>query len=232
MKNQYVGDINDYVKYSIIRHLVDATHQQLATVCWLLTDDDQGTDGSLRAYLSSPDRYRAFDPEVFDALASVSPGIHGVTSIEEAGLIAGADYFSKVLSDSPEARRDYFDELWLLVRSGSLIFFDPDNGLEIKSVPKGRRSSAKFLYMDELSVALERGNSVVTYQHFPRQPREAYIATRVEEIRALTPQHDVFAICTSRVAYLTAAASQDQPGLIEAARSVVDQWGGLIRLVL
>lgn len=231
MKNQYVGDINDYVKYSIIRHLVDATHQQLATVCWLLTDDDQGTDGSLRAYLSSPDRYRAFDPDVFDALARVSPGIYGVASIEEAGLIAGADYFSRVLGDSPEARRDYFDQLWLLVRNGSLIFFDPDNGLEIKSVPKGRRNSAKYLYMDELSVALERGNSVVTYQHFPRQAREPYIAKRLEEIRALTSEHDVFAIRTTRVAYLIAAAPQDQLGLIEAARSVVDRWGGHIRLV-
>ena len=45
MKNQYAGDVNDYVKYSLVRKLVAAAQARVVTVCWMRTLDDDRTDG-------------------------------------------------------------------------------------------------------------------------------------------------------------------------------------------
>ncbi|MFC2167097.1 hypothetical protein ACFLQZ_03950 [Acidobacteriota bacterium] len=50
MKNQYVGDINDYHKYGLIRILTENPAVP-TTVCWMLTLDDKKTDGRKIGYL-------------------------------------------------------------------------------------------------------------------------------------------------------------------------------------
>ena len=44
MKDQYVGDVNDYVKYGFLRALSAARAGPLV-VCWMLTPSDEGPDG-------------------------------------------------------------------------------------------------------------------------------------------------------------------------------------------
>jgi hypothetical protein len=232
MKNQYAGDVNDYVKYSLIRRLAAGSRDRVVTVCWMLTYDDDRTDGNLRAYLSAPERFRRFDPVVFDALSRIVHQVPSVAAVERQGVIEGAKYFSGVLRDERGVRRSYFERFWTSVRPGSLLFFDPDNGLEVKSVPKGRKNSAKYLYWDELAEGLGRGHSVVVYQHFPRVPRERYVAMLLERARQAAPQHSSCVLCSPRVAYLISAASHDRRGLAEAARSIERRWAGLLRLVL
>lgn len=232
MKNQYVGDINDYIKYSILRHLTAGARSRAAMVCWMLTPDDGRSDGNLREYLKLPERFRLFDPAVFDGLAAVAASTRTVAAIEDQGIIVGADYFSRVLTDNREQRRSYFDALWCALRPRSLLFFDPDNGLAVASVPQGRKNSAKYLYWEELEEGLRRGHSVVLYQHFPRVQREDYVLMLLNRIGRLTPDYRcLFAICSSRVAYIVAASPDDEYGLKEAATQVEQTWAGSLRVV-
>jgi hypothetical protein len=198
----------------------------------MLTRDDGRTDGNLRAYLSAPERFRQFDPVVFDSLQRIVPEVRSVAAVERQGMIEGAAYFSSILLDERERRRTYFERFWTTVQAESLLFFDPDNGLEVKSVPKGRRNSAKYLYWDELAEGLGRGHSAVVYQHFPRVPREPYVAMLLERVRQSAPQHSSYVLCSPRVAYLISAASHDQSGLAQAARSIERRWAGGLRLML
>lgn len=231
MKNQYVGDVNDYVKYSIIRQLIAGTRTRAVTVCWMLTDDDDRTDGSLRAYLDAPDRFRQFDPFVFDALTRVVNQVPSVATVESLGIVGDAEYFSSVLQDDYGARRRYFERFWTTVQPESLLFFDPDNGLEVKSVRKGRRNSSKYLYWDELAEGLRRGHSIVVYQHFPRVRRGQYVATLLDRMRQAGPKHSPCALCSPRVAYLIASAPADAAGLADAAQAIEHRWAGALRLV-
>ena len=65
MKNQYVGDVGDYGKYSMLRAFTDAGIK--VGVNWYLTSDDGTTDGKFTSYLDDESmRWRC--PEVFDAL--------------------------------------------------------------------------------------------------------------------------------------------------------------------
>lgn len=68
MKHQYVGDINDYRKYVLLRALSAGGANRIGE-CWMLTPDDGGTDGNKLGFLQQPDRFRHFDPELFDILA-------------------------------------------------------------------------------------------------------------------------------------------------------------------
>lgn len=49
MKNQYLGDINDYMKYGLPRTITQVTGLRL-TVCWMLTPDDSRSDGGKNRY--------------------------------------------------------------------------------------------------------------------------------------------------------------------------------------
>ena len=49
MKNQYVGDIGDYGKYSLLRFL--ALHGIKIGINWYLTDNDNTSDGNITDYL-------------------------------------------------------------------------------------------------------------------------------------------------------------------------------------
>jgi hypothetical protein len=142
MKNQYVGDINDYVKYALLRALA-AAHGGRLHVCWMLADADGRSDGGQLAYLGDTPRFRDLDPPLFDALAKlVSEGRRDVLAVEAAMILPDTTFHADTLLDVDALRQDYFDKLWSWLESDDLIFFDPDNGLEVPSRPRGRRDSS------------------------------------------------------------------------------------------
>ena len=70
MKNQYLGNVNDYRKHGLLRALQGAMRDRLL-VTWMLTPDDGGGDVGFRFYLKDPGRWRGYDPELFDGIAGL-----------------------------------------------------------------------------------------------------------------------------------------------------------------
>ncbi|MGH2749288.1 MAG: hypothetical protein ACRDK3_00165 [Actinomycetota bacterium] len=226
MKNQYFGDINDYVKYGLLR-VFSATHR--VAVCWMLTGDDGGTDGRLIGYLGERDRYRSLDPPLFDALCeAIACRTRDVGVVVRESLIPRATYHADLLTDHGPARDVYFHTLWERATSHDLIFFDPDNGLEVASVPKGKRNSAKFLYLDELNQTYERGFSVVVYQHFPRVPRTLFLERTRERIQSMIPEATIDVLQTARVAFVIVSPPARAAGTRAAVIAAADRWAGLL----
>jgi hypothetical protein len=206
MKDQYVGDINDYLKYSLLRALgVDGLG-----VVWMLTPSDQRNDGQRVTYLERPHQFRHIDPVVFDALQSITAqDDRTIAAVEQSGVLNGAAFVSATLHDGLDARSTYFEQAWAVVRDCSVVFFDPDNGLAVKSVPAGRRSSSKYLGWHELTQAYDHGHSVLVYQHFPRRPRKAFLGEVARRVRAAIPNAEMAALTTSHVAFLLIAQERD-----------------------
>src|SRR3954452_15801693 len=69
MQNRYVGDIGDYLKLGILRALSPGYH--LGVAWWLFPDEAHNRDGRHIRYLSRPDRWRHFDPDLFDTLRGI-----------------------------------------------------------------------------------------------------------------------------------------------------------------
>ncbi len=225
MKDQYFGDINDYRKYGLLR-LLSAFGSIPTTVCWMRTMPDGRTDGSAVDYLCDPSQYRAFDPQLFDHLrASVCVRQRRAVS-EAAGILAGTTFMDEILRDNITGRSAWFHRFLSVSRSSSLIFFDPDNGMEVRSVPAGRKWSSKYLYWNELVEAYISGKSVLVYQHFPRAGRTQFICGMVDASFRCVRGSVCFTFHSSRVLFVL-LPQPEMEGLFDGkAREVARQWHG------
>lgn len=201
VKHQYVGDISDYRKYGLLRAL-SAAGANRTGVCWMLTADDGGTDGGKLSYLAKPELHRRFDSELFDMLAHAAkePNRRRLQTIEDSGVIAQAVYHNDMLPDDLSGRAAFMDCCATQFRNADLVFFDPDNGLEV-SLAKGRKNSSKYLYLDEVAAFYEAGKSLLIYQHFPRIERETFMGQRTEQLRDVAPDCAIWAFTTSHVVF-------------------------------
>lgn len=215
--NQYVGDINDYRKYALLRALSAGGLNRVA-VCWMLTLDDGGADGGKLAYLNQPDGHRRFDPELFDTLAHAAsePDRRRLQNIEDSGTIANALYYNETLPGDVPGRAAFMERCGSEFRDAELVFFDPDNGLEV-SLPKGRKNSSKYLYLDEVAAFYEAGKSLLIYQHFPHVKRPVFMAQRTEQLRGVAPRCAVWAFTTAHVAFFLLVYPESPARLAVAA---------------
>lgn len=227
MKNQYFGDINDYRKYALLRTLCGC--ETPLSVCWMLTPDDTGPDGRRTEYLDQPARWRHFDPEFFDSLRKAVPNNRGVAWAEETVILRSACFYSRLLSDSKEQRGQYFKDLLRCAHHSELVFFDPDNGLEVPSRPYGRKGSSKYLYWKELEDTWRAGHSVLLYQHFPFKKREDFISEVAANVRAKISLPEVVAFRTPFVVFFLLARPEHNQ-LTDRGADVARVWGKQIRV--
>lgn len=231
VKHQYVGDINDYRKYALLRGLAAGGLNRVG-VCWMLTPSDGSMDGNKLSYLSKPEQHRHFDPELFDILvhAAAEPDRRRLHTIEDSGAIAGAVYFNDMLPDDAMGRQVYMQACTSAFRETDLVFFDPDNGLEV-SLAKGRKNSSKYLYLDEVAKFYGMGKSLLIYQHFPRIERTAFLASRAEQLRAIAPGCVIWAFTTAHVVFFLLVHPDSPARLKDIATETGKRWetGGFIR---
>jgi hypothetical protein len=210
LKDQYVGDVNDYLKYALLRALAK---QDEMGVVWMLTPDDARMDGQKLRYLTEPQKYRSVDPTLFDTLAKTVAGRRTVREIEASGLLPAVAFVNQYVPDAIDPRREYSQQALAACSAAPIVFFDPDNGLGVASVAKGRRNSSKYVYLDELRCAHDRGHSVIVYQHFPRREREAYLREVGQRIRVEIECPRVLALRTPFVAFVVIAQPEAEERL-------------------
>lgn len=225
MKNQYFGDINDFRKYGLLRTLTQETGLR-CLVAWMLTPDDGRSDGSFTNYLDAPETWRGYDPELFDTLRRFlrGNGSRDLTLLESSGLLPNTSFFADVVPDQRSKRERWFEQLLTACSDSDLVFFDPDNGIEVKSVPFGRAKSSKYVYWSELREAFSRGVSLIVYQHFPRTRREKFIADQAGRFAQVVGIERVLTFQTGRVLFLLAPQPFHEHKLCLAAEAVARKW--------
>ena len=229
MKNQYFGDINDYRKYGLLRCFIDAGFR--VGVCWMLTPDSPNRDGQKTGYLTKPRVWRQFDPPLFDLLsARVASANRSLHELEESSLMAGARYFSEVLRDDAFSRSKYMASMLRALSSADLLFFDPDNGLEVKSARCGSRGSSKYLYWREVEHAWRGDASLLVFQHYNREPRQALIRRLCHELASRTGDGVVVPIDTAHVLFLFCGQPAHVQRFEATVRILSDRWPGQVRV--
>lgn len=191
----------------------------------MLTPSDGSSDGNKLAYLKHADRNRHFDPTLFDILlrAAAQPDRRRLQSIEDNNTVPGASYFNEMLADDRIVRAEFMERCSAQFRSLDLIFFDPDNGLEV-SLPKGRKNSSKYLYLDEVTGFYEGGKSLLVYQHFPRVERSTFIAQKTEQLRSAAKDCAIWAYTTAHVVFFLLVHPESPARLAIAALNACERW--------
>lgn len=236
MKNQYLGDVSDYRKYALLRALAQGGRVRIG-VCWMLTPDDERPGGRKLAYLGQPDRWRAFDPPLFDLLRQVvdAPESRRLALVETGEVIPEASFFDALVPDERGAREAWFADALAALRDADLVFFDPDNGVDVASKPKGRKESSKFAFRDELKATLVAGHSVLVYQHFAREERQGHLRRLGTQLGEMAPDATVWVFETAHVAFLLVVQPQHADRLnvdavIAQEHRVADMFRAIWRL--
>lgn len=229
MKNQYFGDINDYRKYGLLRALQSIGRGNLL-VAWMLTPNDGGREGRLRAYLNSPQTWAKYDPELFAGLADIlgSASQPSISLIESSGLLPRTHYHSTLVPDGRSERDAWRNGLLSRASEVDLVFLDPDNGIEVRSRPVGRKGSSKYVAWEEIEALWRAGCSLLIYQHFRREPRDALARGLVSELRKRTGACFTEALRTPNVLFLLVAQDRHAQWLGLAVESLSDHWSGQI----
>jgi hypothetical protein len=228
MNNRYFGDINDYRKYGLLRHLCGGGAMTLG-VCWMLTNHNpEEGHGGKTDYLKKPGENRGFDGELFDSLRDAvgSRNDRDVARIEESGLLTGAKFFRKTLT--ADNREEYFDGALDALGGVDLLFFDPDVGTTIGINNPSRRETAKYIHREEIARAYRRGASVLVYQH---QRRSWAWSKTIPEIASQLKNIDgnvggVFSFLPNPrfVAFLLAVQKRHLPHIRKRMDSLCKRW--------
>ena len=225
MKNQYFGDARDYLKYSLLRTL---GRELSVAVCWLLTEDDLGTDGRKTGYLERPDLWREFDPPIFDFLAQAIAGEQRNVDVMEQATLLGDNccFFSEIVPADGLERCRYFDRFVEHAKGADLVFFDPDNGIEPRSA-KG----PKYVHWHELDRAWLQGHSLLVYQHFGRRSRNAFMEEKAVQLRQLRGANAVYVFHDDSVAFFLVSQPRHQERIRRAKTEIEDKWVGRMRVL-
>src|SRR5712672_1118000 len=148
MQDRYVGDVGDFGKYALLRRICGLPGERAVSlgVVWCLFQDEiHNGDGQHISYLGAPE-FCNLDVELITALRTiVETGPRCISSVLAAGVLPqGTVSYNLPVSPSAVGRRSRNDRLryrsaWLerclgLTANCELMFFDPDNGMEVASV--------------------------------------------------------------------------------------------------
>ena len=187
MKNQYFGDNKDLFKYDLIEKVMlhIRVFKKFIFVP-MLTCDDNRRDGNDR------DRNKARAGVKNDKLVKFLDEASALKK-EERDFRKIKDYFSKQgiraeihgYADKKDyfehgSRSVYFDSVTKKSIQETLLFIDPDNGLEI------RRSKERHLLHSEVRQIYEKlddNSAIMIIQFFPREDHSQYIKRRLSELK-------------------------------------------------
>jgi hypothetical protein len=228
MKNQYFGDINDYRKYGLLRMLCE--NGRGLAICWMRTPDDRGPDGRKRSYLleDQASLWEKYDRPLYRALQridsdrpqmSYSDYEHILSCVKDKDILPEAIDFADLIPKRVDERRDYLTRFLTRARGADLVFFDPDNGLEVPSASYRTKRSSKHVYSDELWQTFDGGYSILLYQHFGYKKRDQFVSETAEHLQVLTGFPEVIPFRTAHVVFFLVAQPNHKELLCRARRA-------------
>jgi len=189
MQDRYVADVGDFGKYGLLRVLCNTTGFESGPrlrlgVVWYLFDSKEERkrkpgDGRKTEYAkpSRKARFRRRDEKLYDVLVDIlRRNARNVVTIRKSNILGRDAAFHDLLltfgeigrDDRKEARTNWLNGARSKTENCDVVFLDPDNGLEPKSVRPWHKNGPKYVYYDEIRPYLGRGQSVVIYHHLGR----------------------------------------------------------------
>jgi hypothetical protein len=225
VKVQYFGDVNDYRKFALLRLLSEVGGFKIG-VCWMLTEADGSAQGAKRSYLKQPEVWRAHDPALFDALEKVpaSPQLSDLQRIEAEGIVPGATFFNEFCLTPEPAVTPFTAAAWR--RSATETLYSSTRTTGLRSAPKGRKRSSKYVLLDEVAGHYGAGRSVLVYQQLGHHlPRKAFTEEKATKLRAVAAGASVSAFDTAHVVFLLAARREHAKRVVAIGTAAKSMFG-------
>jgi hypothetical protein len=227
MQDGYAGDIGDYVKFALLRHI---TPGRKLGVAWYLYGDKSVTgDGKHTDYLDLPERWRQLDGNLFDALHDMVKirNERSVAAIQRAGVLDATFFDARVDDDCgtrkgwDNRRRDWSDSQLQALSGCDIVFADPDNGLvDDKHERRRERKYGKRIPLGEVQM-LSEGRTAIIYHHNTR--RKGGHDREVDFWLGYLPNGTMAVRSKSRSARTFFVINADE-AVVRRVRSFCDKW--------
>ncbi len=206
MKNQYFGDRRDLFKYDLLADLAGCLPDPRLVFIPMLTPNDDSGEGGLTGYSRGKRRGPLVDA-LRDAVASGTRNIQILRNLMPSFGVQfmphrDADYFRDA------TRAEYFAAVPTQWLAGSVVFFDPDIGLQTGTVAYMRRNGVeKYLLYADLRAVWDRatdGSVFVVYQHLQNDAtkRAADVQRRLRDLTTHLALASAWAVQWGDVAFL------------------------------
>jgi len=184
MQNKYVGDIGDYSKFILIKHLFD----KKVGLIWYLYPDEDNNDGCHIDYQN----YKLKDKQISKMLMEVICENRSIEYLEKKLKTNGFDleFFNECIESKDckfldykkreSRRKEWFSNALKKIKNCDVVFVDPDNGIEPDSCRsenkrKQIKKCGKYIFFDEIDELLKNHKILVIYQHFVRKNTDDFI---------------------------------------------------------
>ncbi len=227
MNRTHFGDIRDLFKFDLVRHIMKSIPGLTGfTFIPLLTESN-----------GKPDPESGTKRDMAKAVKSGKAGSQNSNLLEHVSRLQEIDsdleyvqylhsYFKNenILMDilhphtfTNKERERYFNTVFANFPKKSLVFLDPDIGLE-ESKPSQRHllfAEVKMIYDH-----LDAGSVMMIYQHFPRKVHEDYIQQRCSQLSELTGS-SLLTITDNEIIFFLCAKN---PGMQERLETTLESY--------
>jgi len=153
MRDQYAGDISDFLKFSLLRSIV-SKRMRLGIAWYYIAGHDRRADGRHLEYLDERS-WRDLDPQLYDALESIRYN-RSVRALEELQIWRTSTLFHSDAVEAVSKRVAWAEGMGNHLTASDIVFADPDNGLSKDGVV--HRKSAT---LDEIKMLCATDRPVV-----------------------------------------------------------------------
>lgn len=217
MRDQYVGDVSDVIKCSLLRALA-GQDRRLGIAWYYVPGDDGRPDGRYREWRDEP-AWRGLDREVHEALSRLSE--RTVAALERAPIWPAETLFHGIPVARKRERESWSAGKRTHLEAADLIFLDPDNGLG---------TTLKHATSDELRSLNRQGRSMV-FISFPsmNKPHDDQVAFLHERLIREANAREVLTLRTS----VSVPRSRESPYFVPRSRwfTIVDPDQNLIQRI-
>lgn len=227
MNRKHFGDQRDLFKFDLVRHIMKSlpgltsfTFIPMLTETDTKTDTDRGTKKDLGKAVKTGKAGSQNSNLLLHVsrLQEIDSDLEYVQSLRH--YFKNENILMDILhphSFTHKEREKYFTGIFENFPKKSLVFLDPDIGLE-ESKPDQRHllfEEVKMIYDH-----LDPGSILLIYQHFPRKVHEDYIRQRCSQLSELTGSSPL-TITDNEILFLLCTKS---PGMQERLETVLESY--------
>ena len=244
MQDRFVGDIGDFGKYGQLRALTgiwpEAEPRLSLGVVWCVPDEQtiaktpKGHGQSLGYLFNEATRewFRDCDPDLFDYLKElVCSQQRTLRALDQKSVLGDAVFYGENIPRNRNARQEWLNGAMRKVNGRDVVFVDPDIGLASpkmeEDAKKGKLSSSKHLYFDEVRLLLEQkeGRTLIAYQQYAytQKDREMQMQQWREATQNFSGSPRV--LSTSQRAFIILPAPDHAPIIDKRLHALTDRWG-------
>jgi hypothetical protein len=174
MRDHYVGDITDFIKFALLRRL--QSPNRLLGISWYYIESCDNSCDGLHIEWTDSSHWKTLDHDLHPWLKDKTKGHRQVERLQDLAFWPNTLFYSTQVAHK-RGRTDWATTMYSDLQKANLIFLDPDNGI--------KEGSRKHASMSEIRQFRQDGRTIVCIV-FPHRntTHDIQLATLEEQLKS------------------------------------------------